>query len=137
MMNIIHENISCCYLKQISGLFFVVYKGMHSRFTYPILRTTYQNNFLFLRVNSFRVGRCEDKWNFRAGCIEQICTYGSEFLVIKPGMPGTDIYFILSIKQILDRIKWGAPFAGIIIKQLVLVTGRVDSQTLQVSYFEM
>ena len=49
---IIYENISCCYLKQISSLFFVVYKGMHSRSIYPILQTTNQNNFLFSWVNS-------------------------------------------------------------------------------------
>ena len=30
----IHENISCCFLKQIGSLFVVVYKAMHSRFTY-------------------------------------------------------------------------------------------------------
>ena len=49
---IIHENISCCFLKQIGSLFVVVYKGMHSQSTYPILRTTYLNNFLFSWVNS-------------------------------------------------------------------------------------
>ena len=62
------------FLKQIGSLFVVVYKGMHSQSTYPILRTTYPNNFLFSRVNS-----CEDvrdKLNFRAGCIEQVhCGY--------------------------------------------------------------
>ena len=50
---IIHENISFCVLKQISSFFYVVYNGMHSRSTYPFLRTTYQNNFLFSRVNSW------------------------------------------------------------------------------------
>ena len=45
-------------------------------------------------------------------------------------MPGTDIYFILSIKQILDGIKWGALF--IIIKQSVFVKGRVNSQAFRV-----
>ena len=47
-----HENISSWYLKQISSLFVVVYKGMHSRSTCPILRTTYANNFLFSWVKS-------------------------------------------------------------------------------------
>ena len=64
---IIHENISCCYLKKISSLFVVVNKGKHSRSTYPILRTTYPNNFLFIYgLKRVDVG---DKWNFRAGCI--------------------------------------------------------------------
>ena len=82
------------FFKQSSSLFLVVYKGMHPWSTYPILQTTYQNNFLFSRVNSWenveptwqirlRVGRC--KWNFRAGCIWAnslwLCVYGSEFLV--------------------------------------------------------
>ena len=67
----------------------------------------------------------KDKWNFRAGCIEQIhCGY----MYIRDrvpskkktwGMLGTDIYFIMFIKQISDRIKWGASF--IIIKQSVSV----------------
>ena len=35
-------------MKQISTLFVIVYKGS----TYPSLRTTYPNNFLFSRVNS-------------------------------------------------------------------------------------
>ena len=77
----------------------------------------------------------KDKWNFRAGCIEQIhCGYmyirvriPSEKKTL--GKPGTDIQFILSIKQILDRIKIRAPF--IIIKQSVFVTGQVDSQAFQ------
>ena len=33
------------------------------------------------------------------------------------GMPGTDIYFIFSVRWILDRIGWGAPF--IILKKSV------------------
>ena len=58
----------------------------------------------------------KDKWNFRAGCIEQIhCGYMYIRIRVPSkkktwGMPGTDIYFILSIKQILDRIKCCAPF---------------------------
>ena len=77
-----------------------------------------------------------DKWNFRAGCIEQIhCGYMYIRVRVPSkkkrwGMPGTDKHFILSIKQVLDRIKWGAPF--IIIKHSVFVTGRVDSQVLPV-----
>ena len=55
---IIYENISWCYLKQISSLFIVVYKGMHSQSTYPILRKTCQNNFLFSRV---RLAYLKDK----------------------------------------------------------------------------
>ena len=55
-------------LKQIV----ILYIGMHSRSTYPILRTTYPNNSLFSRVNSFEDVR--DKWNFRG--IEQVhCGY--------------------------------------------------------------
>ena len=62
-------------------------------------------------------------------------------------MPGTDIYFILYIKRVLDRFGWGAPF--IIKKSIsctvyqslyemnVIVTGRVDSQAFQVSSFQM
>ena len=39
-----------------------------------------------------------DKWNFRAGSL-WLYVYGSEIV-----MPGTDIYFILSIKRMLDRL---------------------------------
>ena len=114
---------------------------MHSRSTYPILRTTYQNNFLFSRVNFSLPDRLE--WinvisEQPAGCIEQIhCCYmyiRVRFPSKKKtwGMPGTDIYFILSIKQILDRVKWGASL--ILIKQSMSVTGRVDSQAFHSSY---
>ena len=61
-----------------------------------------------------------DKWNFdfRAEfqCTEKIhCRYMYIWVRVpskkkKWGMSGTDIYFIFSIKQILDRIRWGAPF---------------------------
>ena len=60
--------------------------------------------------------------------------YGSEFLVRRKQ---TDVYFILSIKRILDRMGWGAPFMikyQSLIKKYI-VTGWVDSQAFQVSSY--
>ena len=50
-----------------------------------------------------------DKWNFRTGSL-WLYVYGSEFSSKKKTIPGTDIYFILSIKQVLDWLGLGAPF---------------------------
>ena len=131
---IIHQNISCCNLKQISSLSLSFTKecilDLPTLFYERLIKT-----FFCFRGFSLPDGLewvdVRDKCNFRAGCIEQIhCGY-MYIRVRVPrkkktwGIPGTDIYFILSIKQILDRIKWGAPF--IIIKQSVFVTGRVGS----------
>ena len=68
-----------------------------------------------------------DKWNFRAGCIEQIhCGYMYIRVRVPSkkktwGMPGTETCFIFSIKWILDRIRWGAPF---IIKKCIIYISR-------------
>ena len=68
-------------LNKSVAYFFVFYKGMHSGSINPVLRTTYQNNFLFSRVNNYKNVWLEwvdvrDKWKLRAGCIEQIhCGY--------------------------------------------------------------
>ena len=57
-----------------------------------------------------------DKWNFRVGCIEKIhCRFMYIWVRVPSkkktwGMPGSDIYFIFSIKQILGRIGWGAAY---------------------------
>ena len=113
-------------MKQISNLFVVVYKGMHSQSTYPILRTTCQNNFVFtgkqLRkclVHLTDKAKSGQMWQIN-GISEQDAL--SKFTVAmciwvrvhsKKKTPG-----ILFIKQILDRIGWGAPF--IIMRKRIL-----------------
>ena len=82
---------------------------------------------------------CERYMEFQSRITVAICiTIRVRISSKKRTMPGTDIYFILSIKRVLDRLGWGAPF--IILKSLsctvyqslfeinVIVTGRVDFQ---------
>ena len=52
----------------------MVYKGMHSRSTFPILRTTYPNNFLlvakmFSLCDGLEWVDVRDKWDFGAGSL--------------------------------------------------------------------
>lgn len=49
--HIFNVNILCYYMKQIGSLIVVVYKSIYFQFNYPILQTTYQNNFSFSREN--------------------------------------------------------------------------------------
>ena len=59
----------------------------------------------------------KDKCNFRAGSLWAICIR-VRVNIKKKTMAGTDIYFILSIKRVLDRLGRGAPF--IILKKSIL-----------------
>ena len=142
---IIHENISCCYLKLLllftkeCDLLTLCYK----RFIQTIsCFLGWTGAKVFSLPDVLEWVNVRDKWNFRAGCIEQVqCGYIYIRVPSKKktwGMPGTDIYFILSIKQRLDGIGWGAPLIiekCIIYQSLLknIVTGRVNSQAFQVS----
>ena len=60
--------------KSVVYLLLLIYKGICILDLLALFERLIQKNFLFSRVNS-----CEDvrdKWNFRAGCIDQIhCGY--------------------------------------------------------------
>lgn len=49
--NTFYLDMLCYFRKQIISLFVAILKWIHSQSTYPILRTTYQNNFMFSWVN--------------------------------------------------------------------------------------
>ena len=69
--NKFYVNIACCFMKQISSLFVVVYKLIQSQSTFPILQRTYLNNFFFSRMY-LNVGRWEISGSSKQDALSKI-----------------------------------------------------------------
>lgn len=96
-------------MKQIGSLIVVVNKSIYFQFSYPILQTTYQNNFFVLARKSIKW--VSKKWIFRAACsvTKILCIQAIVSKKRTWAMLGNEImkvYQTLSVYGLYEKLNW-------------------------------